>query len=65
MTQVAGNTVSVAIVGPITPPHDRSPESIDAFIDMLHTTMEHTLAGIRGLAEPSEGHVDATAIGAD
>jgi hypothetical protein len=65
MTQVADSTVSVAIVGPITPPHDRSPESIDAFIDMLHTTMEHTLARIRGLDEPSEGHVDATAIGAD
>ena len=65
LAQVAGNSVSVAIVGPFATPDDRSPESTDAFIDMLHTTMTNTLARMRGLAEPSEGDVDASAIGAD
>jgi 1-acyl-sn-glycerol-3-phosphate acyltransferase len=65
MSQIAGKSVSVAIVGPFAPPDDRSPESTDAFIDMLHNTMTNTLAHMRGRGEPSEGHVDATAIGAD
>ena len=65
MTQVAGNSVSVAIIGPFDPPTDRAPEAIDAFIDMLHTTMTNSLAQMRGLVEPSESRVDASAIGAD
>ena len=65
LTRVAGNSVSVAIIGPFDPPTDRSSESIDAFIDMLHTTMTNSLAHMRGLAEPSENSVDASPIGAD
>jgi hypothetical protein len=65
MSQVAGSSVNVAILGPFTPPTDRSSSTIDAFIDMLHATMTNALARMRGLAEPPEGHVGASAIGAD
>lgn len=65
MSQVAGSSVNIAVLGPFTPPTDGSPSSTDAFIDMLHTTMTNALARMRGLAEPPEGHVGASAIGAD
>jgi 1-acyl-sn-glycerol-3-phosphate acyltransferase len=64
LAQLAGNAVTITIVGPFAPPADRSPESTDAFIDMLHSTMTNALARMRGLAEPTEGHVDASAIAA-
>jgi len=62
LAQVAGSKVSVAIVGPFTPPADRSPESTDGFIDMLHDTMTNALARTRGLGKHPKGHVDASAI---
>jgi len=63
LAQVAGNSVTVAIVGPFPPPADRSPASTDRFIDMLHDTMTNALARMRGRPTP-EGHVDASAIAA-
>jgi len=62
--QVAGSAVTVAIVGPFAPPLERSPESTDVFIDMLHDTMTTALARLRGLASHPDGHVDASAIAA-
>ena len=64
LAQVAGSTVSVAIVGPFAPPADRSTESMDTFIGMLHDTMTNALARMRGLGGHPEGHVDASAIAA-
>ena len=64
VAQLAGSAVSVAILGPFTPPADRSQETTDAFIDMLHNTMTNALTRLRGLPEPSDGHVNASAIGA-
>jgi 1-acyl-sn-glycerol-3-phosphate acyltransferase len=64
LAQVAGSTVTVTIVGPLTPPGDRSPESMDVFIDMLHDTMTNALARMRALGRHPEGHVDASAIAA-
>ena len=64
LAQVAGSTVTVAIVGPFAPPADRSAESTDVFIDMLHDSMTNALARMRGLATHPEGHVDASAIAA-
>ena len=64
LAQVAGSTVTVAIVGPFAPPAERSPESADAFIDVLHDTMTNALARMRGLGRHPEGHVDASAIAA-
>jgi 1-acyl-sn-glycerol-3-phosphate acyltransferase len=63
LAQVAASEVTVAIVGPFAPPADRSSESTDGFIDMLHDTMTNALARMRGLGHP-EGHVDASAIAA-
>ncbi len=62
LAQVAGGNVTVAIVGPFAPPADRSAESTDVFIDMLHDSMTNALARMRGLARHPEGHVDASAI---
>jgi len=64
LAQIAGSNVTIAIVGPFTPPPDRSPESADAFMDMLHDTMTDALARMRGLGRHPEGHVDASAIAA-
>lgn len=64
LAQVAGSTVTVAIVGPFAAPADRSAESADLFIDMLHDSMTNALARMRGLARHPEGHVDASAIAA-
>ena len=62
--QIGGSTVTIAIVGPFAPPADSSPESADAFIDMLRDSMTNALARMRGLATQPEGHVDASAIAA-
>jgi hypothetical protein len=62
--QVAGSTVTVAIVGPFAPPADSSAESADVFIDMLRDSMTNALARMRGLATQPEGHVDGSAIAA-
>ena len=64
LAQVAGSTVTVAIVGPFAAPTDRSAESADLFIDMLHDSMTNALARMRGLARHPEGRVDASAIAA-
>ena len=58
---LAGNDVTVRILGPFTPPHDGSVESTDAFVESLHEQMTETLASMR--REPSE-HGRASSVAA-